>query len=187
MSKIGYARVSTHEQVLDLQTDALKEAGCIRVFCDKGVSGMKTSRPELDKALDFVRQGDVLVVWKLDRLGRSLPHLIHVVTSLEDRGIAFCSLTEGFDTTTPSGRMLFAVLGALAQLERDIIRERTLAGLASARAQGHVGGRPRLMTPERVRLARQMLAEGHKVAAVAYTLGVSRSSVYAYRWEQEAA
>jgi DNA invertase Pin-like site-specific DNA recombinase len=181
MSMIGYCRVSTHEQVLDLQIDALTAAGCLRTFADKGVSGMKTQRPELDAALDYVRPGDTLVVWRLDRLGRSLSHLIQVVAGLGERGVEFQSLTEGFDTTTPGGRVIFHIFGAIAQLERDIIRERTMAGLASARAQGHVGGRPRLMTEDRIAVARRLLREGHKVAHVAHVIGVSRSSIYAYR------
>lgn len=139
--KIGYARVSTSDQTLDLQEDALKKAGCERIFTDKA-SGAKTERPGLEQAVRFVRPGDILVVWKLDRLGRSLRHLIDVVGELSTREIGFQSLTEALDTTTPGGRLLFHIMGALAQFERDIIRERTMAGLAAGRARGRLGGRP---------------------------------------------
>lgn len=139
--KIGYARVSTSDQTLDLQEDALKKAGCERIFTDKA-SGAKTERPGLDQAIKFVRKDDILVVWKLDRLGRSLRHLIDVVAELSSREIGFQSLTEALDTTTPGGRLLFHIMGALAQFERDIIRERTMAGLLAGRARGRLGGRP---------------------------------------------
>lgn len=139
---IGYARVSTQDQTLDLQRDALAKAGVGRVYTDTA-SGAKTDRPGLGKAIDFARDGDTLVVWRLDRLGRSLPHLIETVRELERRGIGFRSLTESIDTTTPGGRLIFHVFGALAEFERDLTRERTNAGLAAARARGRKGGRPR--------------------------------------------
>jgi len=142
---IGYARVSTSEQDAALQTDALTAAGCSRIFDDK-VSGAKSDRPGLSAALAYLREGDVLVVWRLDRLGRSLPHLIEVVSELEARGIGFRSLTEQIDITTPGGRLVFHLFGAVGQFERDLIRERTKAGLAAAAARGRKGGRKPVIT-----------------------------------------
>src|SRR4029450_13518367 len=139
---IGYARVSTHDQTLALQQDALKQAGCERLFTDTA-SGAKADRPGLDQAVSFARSGDTLVVWKLDRLGRSLPHLIETVTGLQDRGIGFKSLTEQIDTTTSGGKLIFHVFAALAEFERDVIRERTQAGLQAGPARGCPGGGPR--------------------------------------------
>src|SRR6266545_5471384 len=139
---VGYARVSTLEQNLDLQKDALTKAGCERIFTDR-ISGAKSERPGLTDALEFVREGDVLVVWKLDRLGRSLQQLIETVTGLAARGIEFRSLTEQIDTTTPGGKLIFHIFGSLAEFERDLIRERTKAGLTAARARGRIGGRPK--------------------------------------------
>ena len=176
VSIIGYARVSTSDQHVQAQTDALEAAGCERVFTDCA-SGARSARPELDAALDYLRAGDTLVVWRLDRLGRSLPHLIELVEELGRRGVEFQSLTEAIDTTTPTGRLLFHVAGAFAQFERDLVRERTLAGLASARARGNVGGRPTVMTPERIRQAQRMREDGHSIQAIATILGVGRSSV----------
>ena len=132
---IGYARVSTHDQTLALQQDALTKAGCNKIFTDKA-SGAKTERKGLDEALNYVRKGDTLVVWRLDRLGRSLPHLITTMTALEERGIGFKSLTENIDTTTSGGKLIFHIFGALAEFERNLIRERTQAGLTAARARG---------------------------------------------------
>src|SRR5690348_6581068 len=140
---VGYARVSTGEQTLDLQLDALAAAGCDRVFQDTA-SGAKAERPGLARALDFLRPGDTLVVWRLDRLGRSLQHLIQTLTALDQRGVGFKSLTESIDTTTPGGKLVFHIFGALAEFERDLIRERTQAGLAAARARGRTGGHPRV-------------------------------------------
>jgi len=177
-SLIGYARVSTADQDPELQRQALDEAGCSRIFIDHGVSGTKRDRPELTKALDYVRDGDTLVVWKLDRLGRSLPHLIEVVTGLGERGVGFRSLTEGFDTTTPGGKLLFHVLGSLAEFERALIVERTLAGLAAARAAGRLGGRPRALKPAAVRTTREMFTAGRTVTEIAETLKVGRATVY---------
>src|SRR5215210_7981835 len=139
---VGYARVSTYEQNLDLQLDALKNAGCDQSFKDI-VSGTKDEREGLFQALQYVRSGDTIVVWRLDRLGRSLPHLIETIRELASRGIGFRSLTESIDTTTPNGKLVFHLFGALAEFERDLIRERSLAGLAAARARGRKGGRPR--------------------------------------------
>src|SRR5689334_7385103 len=140
---IGYARVSTGEQTLDLQTDALRAAGCDRLFTDT-ISGASTERVGLAAALDISRSGDTLVVWRLDRLGRSLRHLIETITTLEKQGVGFRSLTEAIDTTSPGGKLVFHLFGALAEFERDLIRARTRAGMAAARARGRVGGHPRV-------------------------------------------
>lgn len=176
MSIIGYARVSTADQNPEAQIDALRQAGCARVFTDHA-SGAQASRPQLDAALDYLREGDTLTVWRLDRLGRSLPHLIEVVQALGDRGVEFRSLSEAIDTTTPTGRLLFHVAGAFAQFERDLIRERTNAGLVAARARGRQGGRPTVMTPQRVATAQQMRAAGKSIEQIANVFGVGRSSV----------
>src|ERR671917_1025350 len=156
--QIGYARVSTEEQTLNLQLDALKAAGCEQIFTDR-VSGARAERPGLTNALGHLRDGDTLVVWRLDRLGRSLPHLIETVTALAARGVGFKSLTESIDTTSSGGKLIFHIFGALAEFERDLIRERTHAGLTAARARGKVGGRPRaeaLNTPRQLALARKL-------------------------------
>ena len=156
---IGYARVSTFEQTLDLQQDALAAAGCERFFTDT-ISGGKSDRPGLTEAIDYVRPGDVLVVWRLDRLGSSLKNLIEVMTKLNERGIGFRSLTEQIDTTTPGGKLIFHIFGSLAEFERDLIRERTQAGLAAARARGRKGGRPKkLGTPGKIAMARSLYAD----------------------------
>ncbi|MGR6520108.1 recombinase family protein (plasmid) [Rhodococcus erythropolis] len=178
MSIIGYARVSTLEQNPELQQHALRQAGAIRIFTDYE-SGSKTQRPQLAECLNYLREndGDVLVVWKLDRLGRSVRHVIDTVHNLGDRGIAFRSLTEGFDTTTAGGEFLFHIMAALAQMERRMIVERTHAGLEAARRQGRHGGRPTVMTPERIELARTLREQGKSLDAIAATLGVGRSSV----------
>ncbi len=175
---IGYARVSTPEQSLDLQLDALERAGCAKVFRDT-TSGARSERPGLREALDYLREGDVLVVWKLDRLGRSLKHLIDTVTALDERGIGFKSLQENLDTTTSGGRLVFHIFGALAEFERELIRERTMAGLAAARARGRKGGRPRKLDARKVALARTMLQDPNvSVSEVARTLGVDRGTLY---------
>jgi DNA invertase Pin-like site-specific DNA recombinase len=142
---IGYARISTQEQTLNLQQDALHNAGCDRIFTDTA-SGAQAERKGLEQALSYVRKGDTLVVWRLDRLGRSLPHLITTMTALEERGIGFKSLTENIDTTTSGGKLIFHIFGALAEFERNLIRERTQAGLTAARARGKKGGRPKALT-----------------------------------------
>jgi DNA invertase Pin-like site-specific DNA recombinase len=176
--RLGYARVSTGDQSPDLQLDALRAAGCYRVFVDTA-SGALAARPELAQVLDQLRPGDTLVVWKLDRLGRSLRHLIDTVGELERRGIGFKSLRESVDTTTPGGRLVFHLFGALAEFERDLLRERTAAGLAAARARGRTGGRPPVLTPQKLAVARQLYdSRQHTVAAIAATLGVSRASLY---------
>ncbi len=175
---VGYARVSTAEQDPALQLDALGGAGCWRVFTDHA-SGSREDRPELVAALDSLRRGDTLVVWRLDRLGRSLPHLIETVTGLRERGVGFRSVTEAIDTTTAGGRLVFHLFGALAEFERQLIRDRTLAGLAAARARGRVGGRPRTMTPAKLRLARAMRAQTPPVSLgqIAVELGLPKSTV----------
>lgn len=179
MPLIGYARVSTSEQDLALQLDALKAAGAARIFEDRGVSGAKAEQPGLNAALSFLREGDTLVVWKLDRLGRSMSHLLQTVTELEARGVGFRSLTETIDTTTPTGRLVFHLFGALGQFERDLIRERTGAGLKAAAARGRKGGRPVALTPEKVARARQLIAGGLSVREAASRVKVSKSALYA--------
>jgi DNA invertase Pin-like site-specific DNA recombinase len=176
---IGYARVSTGEQTLDLQRDALAAAGCNKVF-EETASGAKADRVLLKEALAYARAGDILVVWRLDRLGRSLPHLIETVAALAARGIGFKSLTEQIDTTTPGGKLVFHVFGALAEFERDLTRERTHAGLAAARARGRTGGRPKkLADPKMLALARRLYGDGQTdVATICRTLGVSRATLY---------
>jgi len=177
---IGYARVSTSEQVVDLQEDALRKAGCEKVFTDT-ISGAATDRPGLQEALAFARQDDCLVVWRLDRLGRSLPHLIQVVQGLAGRGVNFRSLNESLDTSSAGGRLLFHIMGALAEFERSLIRERTVAGLAAARARGRSGGRPRAMDDSKVKMARQLLRDPSvSVGEICRTLSVSRSTLYKY-------
>lgn len=175
---LGYARVSTSDQDPQLQLDALTAAGCFRVWVDHA-SGARAQRPELAGVLDHLREGDTLVVWRLDRLGRSLRNLLDVVTDLEQRGVGLRSLTESIDTTTASGRLVFAVFGAMAEFERDLIRERTAAGLAAARARGRTGGRPSKMTPDKLAAARHLLeTTDATMREVAATVGVSRTTLY---------
>lgn len=176
---VGYARVSTPEQNPQLQTDALTAAGCSRVFVDLGVSGSLASRPEFDRALDYLRPGDTLVVWKLDRLGRSIKHLIETVTALQERGIGFRSVQEAIDTTTPGGKLVFHVFAALAEFERDLVRERTYAGLAAARARGRKGGRRTVMNRQKLQLAREMYAsKKHTISDISRAINVSRATIY---------
>jgi DNA invertase Pin-like site-specific DNA recombinase len=177
MATIGYARVSTADQDLALQLDAFAKAGCERVFEDRA-SGAKAERPGLAAALDFARKGDLLTVWKLDRLGRSLPNLIETVNALEARGVSFRSLTEAIDTTTPGGRLIFHIFGALGQFERDLIRERTRAGLDAAAARGRQGGRKPVMTGEKLRRAQALRAQGLTVREVAARIKVSKTALY---------
>ncbi len=175
---VGYARVSTGDQNLDLQLDALKAAGCDKVFTDK-LSGAKDDRPGLQEALEYAREGDTLVVWRLDRLGRSLSHLIQTTTGLENRQVGFKSLQEGIDTTTSSGKLVFHIFGALAEFERSLTRERTHAGLKAARARGRNGGRPKALTEHQLKMARRMLdAPDTTMAQVAEHFGVARSTLY---------
>lgn len=170
---IGYARVSTLEQDTALQIDALARAGCCRIFRDNGVSGTKEWRPALSDALGALQPGDTLVVWRLDRLGRSLSHLIGLIGSLERRGIAFKSLSEVIDTSSAGGRLLFHVMGALAEFERALISERTKAGLAAARLRGRQLGRRRKITAAQVRLVSERLSDGHLLSKLAEELCVS--------------
>ena len=181
--QIGYARVSTEEQTLNLQLDALKTAGCDQVFTDR-VSGAKAERPGLANALGHLRSGDTLVVWRLDRLGRSLPHLIETITALADRGVSFKSLTESIDTTNTGGRLIFHIFGALAEFERDLIRERTQAGLTAARARGRKGGHPRvksLADPKQLAVAKRLYAAKETpVGDLCRMFKVSRATFYRY-------
>jgi DNA invertase Pin-like site-specific DNA recombinase len=171
---LGYARVSTTDQQLQLQVDALERAGCFRVFTETA-SGARTDRPVLAQLLDQLRPATPRSSGKLDRLGRSLRHLVDTVTGLADRGIGFRSLQEAIDTTTPGGKLVFHVFGALAEFERELIRERTAAGLAAARARGRRGGRPPVLTAHKLHVAQEMR---YTVARIATTLGVSRASIY---------
>src|SRR5438093_10685707 len=177
------ARVSTQDQTLNLQKDALEKIGCKKIFTDTA-SGAKAERKGLDEALDYVREGDILVVWRLDRLGRSLKHLIETITELNNRKIGFKSLTENIDTTTSGGKLAFHIFGALAEFERDIIRERTNAGLTAARARGRLGGRPKahtLNTPKKVALAQSLYDnKNNTIEEICKTLNISRSTLYRY-------
>jgi DNA invertase Pin-like site-specific DNA recombinase len=177
MAAVGYARVSTADQDPALQLDALRAAGCAKVFEDRA-SGARADRPGLRAALDYARDGDVLVTWKLDRLGRSLPHLIETVAGLERRGVGFRSLTEAIDTTTPGGRLVFHLFAALGQFERDLIRERTRAGLAAAAARGRTGGRQPVITTDKLRRARELIAKGLSVRDAAVRLKVGKTALY---------
>jgi len=177
---VGYARVSTSDQSLDLQTDALTAAGCERIYTDEA-SGAAPDRPGLAQALEVVRDGDTLVVWRLDRMGRTLSHLVKTVDDLAARGVAFRSLTEGMDTTGSMGRLLLHVVGAFAQFERDVIRERTRAGIESARARGKMGGPKPKMSPAKVELASRMMSDPKtSIAQVCEAVGVSDSTLYRY-------
>src|SRR2546421_2486727 len=177
---IGYARVSTNEQTLDLQKDALEKIGCVKIYSDV-VSGAKAEREGLAEALDYVREGDTLVVCRLDRLGRSLKYLIETITQLNNRKIGFKSLTENIDTTTSGGKLIFHIFGALAEFERDIIRERTLAGLQAARARGRKGGRPKALTSKTVQMAQQLYNDkANAIADICKTLNISRATLYRY-------
>ena len=177
---IGYARVSTLDQNLDLQKDALKQAGCKQIFEDK-ISGVKTEREGLIKAFAMLREGDTLVVWKLDRLGRSLKHLVQTVHDLQEQGIGFKSLQENLDTTSSGGKLIFHIFAALAEFERDIIRERTNAGLTAARARGRQGGRPKGRDATK-RAAAMALSQdkSRPVTEICKMLGISRTSFYRY-------
>jgi len=178
--KIGYARISTADQSLDLQTDALKAAGCEKIFEDVA-SGAKDERRGLAEAVEYARAGDVLTVWKLDRLGRSLKHLIETVNQLHEKGVGFKSVQESIDTTTSGGKLVFHVFGALAEFERELIRERTNAGLQAARARGRTGGRKRKLTPKQIEMARAMMRDPNiKIDTICETLKVSKPTLYRY-------
>lgn len=178
--KIGYARVSTLEQNLDLQIDALKKSGCTHIFEEKA-SGKNSNRPELQLCIKSLRPDDVLVVWRMDRLGRSLKDLISIVSSLESNKIGFESITEKIDTTSATGKLVFHFFGAMAEFERNLTRERTIAGLSAARARGRVGGRKPALTESDMQIARAMLADKSiTVSEVARRLKVGRTTIYKY-------
>lgn len=176
---IGYARVSTPEQNMAMQTEALEKAGCHRIYTDVA-SGAKSERPGLEKALDHLREGDTLLVWKIDRLGRSLSHLVQLVEELRLRGIAFRSLNDpGIDTSTRNGKLMFNLFATLAEFERDIISERTKAGLVSAAARGRHGGRKPVITPAKLAKARELMAKGLTVREAAAAIKVGKTALYA--------
>src|SRR5436853_2440995 len=175
---IGYARVSKTEQHLELQLDALNKAGCEQIYTDK-ITGAKEERKGLQDALSHLRKGDTLIVWRLDRLGRSLKHLIEILTSLHEKGIEFRSLTENIDTSTPTGKFMFHMIGALAEFERNLIRERTMAGLEAARARGHSGGRPKVGETQTKIMARKLYADKtNRVKNICETLKISKATLY---------
>ena len=181
---IGYARVSSNEQILDLQLDALKAIGCkpANIFTDKK-TGKDIDRQGLQEALSHLRAYDTLVVWRLDRLGRTLKQLIELINDLNSKGVGFKSLTENIDTTTSGGKLIFHIFGALAEFEREVIRERTNAGLQAARARGRLGGRPKIQTkdPKKIALAKQLYADGNMpVQEICETLHIGRSTLYRY-------
>ncbi len=176
---IGYARVSTHDQNLDLQHDALQKAGCEKFFVDE-LSGAVATRPGLQQAMDALREGDVLVVWRLDRLGRSLRNLIELVGQLDEMKVGFRSLQEAMDTSTSGGKLIFHVFGALAEFERNLIRDRTQAGLSAARARGHTGGRQRKLDEKQKELAVRLYNEDNAVKDICQTMGISKPTLYRY-------
>jgi len=181
--KIGYARVSTKDQSLSMQIDALKQAGCTQIH-EETASGAKTARPVLDELIRNLREKDTLVIWKLDRLGRNLAHLIHLTTKLIEKKVGLISLNDPIDTTTAQGRLVFGIFAALAEFERELIRERTQAGLKSARARGRKGGRPKGMTPaaiEKAAIAEALYKNGSiPVKKIAEQLGISKTTLYLY-------
>lgn len=177
---IGYARISTDDQNLALQHDALTAAGCEKIYEDR-ISGARAERPGLALAMEVARAGDTLIVWRLDRLGRSLKDLIAFAEQLEQRKVGLKSLKEALDTTSSGGRLIFHMFGALAEFERDLIRERTRAGLSAARARGRLGGRPKLLTPEKRKLAVQLYrAKEHSIAEICRLMGISKPTLYSY-------
>jgi DNA invertase Pin-like site-specific DNA recombinase len=181
MALIGYARVSTSEQHLDLQIEALTAAGAAKIFADQGVSGTLASRPQLDAALTYLREGDVFLVWKLDRLGRNVRQVLDLLEGMRTRGVEFRSLTEGLQTTGPMGQAMVTIMAAFAELERNMLVERTKAGLEAARKKGRLGGRPRKLTEQKLAIARTLYGAGkHTVGEIAATLGVSEATVYRY-------
>jgi DNA invertase Pin-like site-specific DNA recombinase len=175
---IGYARVSTNDQTINLQRDALKETGCVRIFSDRGVSGGATRRRGLDRALSSLRRGDTLVVWKLDRLGRSLAHLVQTVAELGARGVHFRSLSDPIDTESAGGRLILHIMAALAEFERSLNSERTRAGLEAARRRGRKLGRRPALKPKQIARARQLIRAGQPIDKVASRLNVARSTLY---------
>jgi DNA invertase Pin-like site-specific DNA recombinase len=177
---IGYARVSTHNQNLDLQLDELKKAGCEKIYQEQ-VSGMKEKREELTKLKEQLRAGDIVVVWKLDRLGRSLKDLVQTVKDFEDMGVGLRSLTDSIDTTSNTGKLIFHIFASLVEFERELIRERTFAGLSSARARGRIGGRPKKITPEKIQQMKVMHKDTKiEISEMCKTFGVARNTLYKY-------
>lgn len=181
--KLGYARVSTDLQNPDLQLDALHSAGCDRIWTDR-VSGAVLARPELEALIDHARPGDTVIVWKLDRLGRSVKDLVALMTEFEKRNIGFKSITENIDTTTAGGVLIFHVFAALAQFERDLIRARTIAGLNAARSRGRVGGRPPSLTEEQKTTIDALLSNNQPIATIARSVGTSRATIYRHLAEK---
>lgn len=180
MSKIGYARVSKLDQNLELQIQALKKFGCEKIFTDK-ITGSKVNRPGFDEALKYLREGDILVVWKLDRLGRTMKGLIDLIENLEKRNIDICFITDNINTKDPTGRFFFHIMAAFAVMERELNRERTIAGLEAARKAGKKGGRPRLMTTKKIKVAETLIKnDGLSIKEVAQILGVSVPTLYRY-------
>jgi DNA invertase Pin-like site-specific DNA recombinase len=176
--RIGYCRVSTEDQTTALQIDALKEAGCEKIYQDRGVSGAVSKRPQLDRCLKALQAGDVLVVWKLDRLGRTLSHLLELAEQLRSRDIGFVSRSEAIDTTTPQGTLVFHLMGALAQFERSLIAERAAAGRAAAKKRGVRFGRPHALSAQQLDHVRKLVEGGKSPTEVAGLLGVSRATAY---------
>lgn len=177
---IGYARVSSNDQNLNLQKDALKKAGCEKIFVDKE-SGLLSARPGLERALETLRKGDTLLVWRLDRLGRSLKHLIQLMGELEKKKISFRSLQESINTVSPGGKLIFHMFGALAEFERNLIRERTMAGLAAARARGRKGGRPKSLDSKQQEAAIELYNQrNHSVQEICSIMGISKTTLYHY-------
>ena len=177
-SYIGYARVSTPDQKLDLQIEALNKAGCSKIFTDVA-SGAKSERPGLDEALKYLREGDTLVVWKLDRLGRSLSHLLKIIESLSEKNIQFKSITDSaIDTSTSSGKLMLTIIAALSEFERNLIRERTKEGLAVAKSRGRKGGRRPVITDQKLKKAKQLIDKGLTVREASAAIGVGKSSLY---------
>lgn len=178
--KIAYARVSTDDQHLELQTDALNGANCDRIYTDK-ITGAKMNRPGLNQIKEVIRPGDTLVVWRLDRLGRSLKELIEIVTWLEDQNIGLISLTESIDTTTPTGKLIFHIFGAIAEFERNLIRERTNAGLKAARARGRFGGRPVKLNNEKKKAIKSLYdSKQHSIKELCEMFEISKPTLYSY-------
>lgn len=184
MAIIGYARISTSDQSTDLQRDALLAAGCSRIFSDE-MSGARADRPGLKQALDYVREGDTLAVWRLDRVGRSVAHLIEVVGELERRGVALQSLTEQIDTSSPSGKLVFHVFSAIAEFERNLIRERVTAGLEAARKRGRIGGRPKVVDAAKARSIRAMKSQGLTTSEILESAQISRATLFRFYKEEE--
>ncbi len=179
MNKLGYARVSTRDQNLDLQINALNKAGCTKIFEDKGISGTASARPGLESLLCELQPGDTLVIWKLDRLGRSIRHLLDTVCDLKDRNIAFHSLNDAIDTSNATGRLLFHVMAAFAEFERNLISERTIAGIEAARERGVLIGRPRLLSPDEIERARSLINSGEaSLPDTAKSFGVERTTLW---------